>query len=126
MPASRNARAMTLAPRSWPSSPGLAINTRIFFVMRGAASRWSRYRDLFVGAEGVAHGVADFAECGVGFDGVIDEGHEVVLALARGSQSVESPQHFIARPLCAQFLQPRRLAMRNRFVDLQNIERFLF
>src|SRR5712692_10974006 len=31
MPASRSARAMTLAPRSWPSNPGLAISTRIFF-----------------------------------------------------------------------------------------------
>src|SRR5881296_1684592 len=29
MPASRSARAMTLAPRSCPSRPGLAINTRI-------------------------------------------------------------------------------------------------
>src|SRR5216683_1995463 len=27
-PASRSARATTLAPRSWPSRPGLAINTR--------------------------------------------------------------------------------------------------
>src|SRR2546425_8270538 len=31
IPASRSARAMTLAPRSWPSNPGLAISTRIFF-----------------------------------------------------------------------------------------------
>src|SRR5271157_264580 len=31
MPASRRARAMILAPRSWPSRPGLAIRTRIFF-----------------------------------------------------------------------------------------------
>src|SRR5580698_80145 len=29
MPASRNARAMILAPRSWPSRPGLATRTRI-------------------------------------------------------------------------------------------------
>src|SRR6267143_5027598 len=29
-PASRSARATTLAPRSWPSSPGLAITIRIF------------------------------------------------------------------------------------------------
>src|SRR5262249_17298507 len=29
MPASRRARAITLAPRSWPSSPGLATSTRI-------------------------------------------------------------------------------------------------
>src|SRR5579862_3606927 len=31
MPASRNARAITFAPRSCPSNPGLAINTLIFF-----------------------------------------------------------------------------------------------
>src|SRR5436305_15167971 len=30
MPASRSARAMIFAPRSWPSRPGLAISTRIF------------------------------------------------------------------------------------------------
>src|SRR3954453_21494879 len=30
MPASRNARAITLAPRSWPSRPGFATRTRIF------------------------------------------------------------------------------------------------
>src|SRR5450755_2650837 len=29
MPASRKARAMTLAPRSWPSRPGFATKTRI-------------------------------------------------------------------------------------------------
>src|SRR3989338_8252560 len=37
MPASRNARAMTLAPRSWPSRPGLAISTRIFFSVTAAS-----------------------------------------------------------------------------------------
>src|SRR5262245_24594645 len=30
MPASRRARATTLAPRSWPSRPGLATSTRIW------------------------------------------------------------------------------------------------
>src|SRR5687767_14650359 len=30
MPASRRARAMIFAPRSWPSRPGLATTTRIF------------------------------------------------------------------------------------------------
>src|SRR5690606_30292520 len=30
MPASRSARAITLAPRSWPSSPGFAMMTRVF------------------------------------------------------------------------------------------------
>src|SRR5215475_5726486 len=30
MPASRSARAMIFAPRSWPSRPGFAMTTRIF------------------------------------------------------------------------------------------------
>src|SRR4029434_4149565 len=30
IPASRRARAITLAPRSWPSRPGLAMTTRVF------------------------------------------------------------------------------------------------
>src|SRR5687767_11753038 len=34
MPASRRARATTLAPRSWPSRPGLATNTRMGGVAR--------------------------------------------------------------------------------------------
>src|SRR5688572_17524591 len=36
MPASRNARAMILAPRSWPSRPGLATTTRILAVVDDA------------------------------------------------------------------------------------------
>src|ERR1700733_7829499 len=41
-PASRNARATTLAPRSWPSRPGLAITTRILLIKRAsrAGPRW--------------------------------------------------------------------------------------
>src|SRR5919109_992029 len=39
MPASRSARAMIFAPRSCPSSPGLATTTRI---LRSAMSRDSR------------------------------------------------------------------------------------
>src|SRR5216117_3749032 len=33
IPASRSARAMIFAPRSWPSRPGFAITTRIFRAM---------------------------------------------------------------------------------------------
>src|SRR5438067_1890456 len=40
MPASRSARAMIFAPRSWPSSPGLATTTRILpFVSLGIVER---------------------------------------------------------------------------------------
>src|SRR6266508_6935662 len=46
IPASRSARAMILAPRSCPSSPGFAITTLIFFATMGqymnreADGRW--------------------------------------------------------------------------------------
>src|SRR3954470_8634463 len=51
IPASRSARAMILAPRSWPSRPGLATTTRIFrvcvlFTARGcyaSATLWRRH-----------------------------------------------------------------------------------
>src|SRR5919197_3095874 len=39
MPASRSARAMILAPLSWPSRPGFAITTRIFLATLGQSSR---------------------------------------------------------------------------------------
>src|SRR5919202_212289 len=37
MPASRSARAMIFAPRSWPSRPGFAITTRILRAMGGVS-----------------------------------------------------------------------------------------
>src|SRR3990172_5895797 len=52
MPASRNARAMIFAPRSWPSSPGLAISTlglRCMFALDGAA-KWAIVADYTPGA----------------------------------------------------------------------------
>src|ERR687888_221962 len=42
MPASRSARAMILAPLSWPSRPGFAITTRIFLATLGQSS-WPVY-----------------------------------------------------------------------------------
>src|SRR5450432_2848863 len=44
MPASRRARAITLAPRSWPSRPGFATRTRIF-ASSATRSFNHRYRD---------------------------------------------------------------------------------
>src|SRR5437764_12022224 len=43
MPASRRARAMILAPRSWPSSPGLATTTRILLGAGEAAGVIAAY-----------------------------------------------------------------------------------
>src|SRR5579864_6279018 len=55
MPASRRARAMILAPRSWPSRPGLAINTLIFFsivpfVRRGSLFLCGLYKSPLPGS----------------------------------------------------------------------------
>src|SRR5688572_23050111 len=73
MPASRIARAMIFAPRSWPSRPGLATTTRItsedgcFGV--GAVDALERLDDFAFGAVGAGaveqwfHQVA--ARCGV-------------------------------------------------------------
>src|SRR3712207_2959611 len=38
IPASRSARAMIFAPRSWPSRPGFATTTRIFLVLVPAST----------------------------------------------------------------------------------------
>src|SRR5215470_3641800 len=126
IPASRRARAMTLAPRSWPSSPGLAMSTRIFFIGSATNSAFSSNCDLFVGAKSVAHGVADFAEGGVGFDGVVDEGHQIIFAFSRGAKSGEAACDFVARALSAELLQSLGLAMRDGFVNLQNLEWLFF
>src|SRR6266513_1355347 len=39
IPASRRARAMIFAPRSWPSRPGFAMTTRIFRATRRSLCR---------------------------------------------------------------------------------------
>src|SRR3712207_2686836 len=77
MPASRSARAMTLAPRSWPSRPGLATRTRIFLSAISESG-------LLVEAVHVAQRVADFAERGVGTHRLDGRRHRVV-AVARGA-----------------------------------------
>src|ERR1700722_5224488 len=70
--------------------------------------------DFFVGAEGIAHGVADFAEGGVGLHGVDDERHQVFFALARFAQRGKLPCDGIARSFRAQFTSPLARAMTSR------------
>src|SRR5712692_694355 len=131
IPASRSARAMIFAPRSWPSSPGLAIKTRIFFsgisvetrsfpLQRGITLSDSHF---FVSAENLAHGVANFAERGVGLHGIVNERHEIIFAFGGFAQRGQAPRNFLLRSLCAQFAQPLRLPVRDRLIDLQNFQR---
>src|SRR5918999_1274131 len=50
MPASRSARAMIFAPRSWPSRPGLAMTTRIFRATVMAVGEYMEVRLTVIGS----------------------------------------------------------------------------
>src|ERR1700722_13508485 len=60
MPASRKARAMILAPRSWPSRPGLATTTRILPLGGASADTCSDLQDnrVALSAAGADRGAA--------------------------------------------------------------------
>src|SRR3954463_10246826 len=64
MPASRRARAITLAPRSWPSRPGLATKTRIRRSIQRC--RCLKYAAFVIQAEDAAQRLANLADCGGG------------------------------------------------------------
>src|ERR1700733_10877350 len=51
-PASRSARAMTFAPRSWPSSPGFATTTRYGRIIEARVYARCRTRRLVGNARG--------------------------------------------------------------------------
>src|ERR1700692_3365153 len=108
MPASRSARAMILAPRSWPSRPGLAMRTRIFrcgmagreyskCAWRSSVTRGEEVLlgdgDLFVGPEDGAQGIADLAEGGIGFDRVVEVRHQVFRAFGGPHENIEPAAH---------------------------------
>src|SRR4051794_40808547 len=84
MPASRRARAMILAPRSWPSRPGLATTTRILravAVVIGARSL--EHRRLGVGPEDLLQRRDHLALAGAGTGGGGDRRHQVGVARGR-------------------------------------------
>src|SRR5579862_3706244 len=118
MPASRSARAITLAPRSWPSSPGLATSTRIgrFILNVGR---------FLVRTEHTAKGIADFAERGIRAHGIEQERHGVLRAFGGLLQRVE-------RFLYQDIITPRAqggellfLVLLGGVIDLQQVERLV-
>src|SRR3972149_3390300 len=85
IPASRRARAMTFAPRSWPSSPGFAMSTRILFAMVVTSVE----QRFLPHAEDLPHHAANLAEGRLGSDCVENERHRIRLALACLPQAVQ-------------------------------------
>src|SRR4030066_52904 len=85
MPASRSARETTLAPRSWPSRPGLAIRTLIF--LTGMASSFARPRSkrhrLLVFPVDVFQSVHDLSQGCVSLDAFQEIGHEILFVAGR-------------------------------------------
>src|SRR2546421_9054359 len=79
MPASRSARAMIFAPRSWPSSPGFAMTTLIFPGTTRSLEHWRLAPD----APHVAQGFAHLAHRHVRPRGVHDRLHQIAVRPGR-------------------------------------------
>src|SRR5919197_171722 len=103
MPASRSARAITLAPRSCPSRPGLAMTTRIF------CTDLSNYRRFFVFSPDVPERVAHFAHGCIGPHGVNEQRHRVGRAARRLLQGVERGPNPRVIPRVPQLIEPGQL-----------------
>src|SRR6187551_1552560 len=96
IPASRSARAMIFAPRSWPSRPGLATTTRILRAMgpsisgggsRRAAAPSARYEEVLlcgadVRADRADELVRDLGESVIVARVVGDLGEDLAVAVA--------------------------------------------
>src|SRR5579884_4221494 len=87
MPASRRARAMIFAPRSWPSRPGFATTTRIFPAIRASLEDGG----LAPGAPHVAERVAHLAHRDVGAGAGHDRLHQVRVAFGGTAEVGERP-----------------------------------
>src|SRR4030042_6293049 len=121
MPASRSARQMTLAPRSWPSRPGLAIRTLIF--LSGMSSSFTRpgskcYR-LLVFPVDIFQGIHDLSQGGVGLDALQEIGHEVTVIPGGLFEVGESPFDRGLSPALFDRPQAGQLLPDHGLVDLQ-------
>src|SRR5947209_8649106 len=90
MPASRSARATTFTPRSWPSSPALAMRMRI----RGSFTAFPSHEGwLAVAAEHALHAVGNLLDRGVGSDRVEDLRHHVLASGRSFTKQRKRPLH---------------------------------
>src|SRR6185436_17805057 len=100
MPASRSARAITFAPRSWPSSPGLAMMTRIFtdtcYLIPDTCL--SDYRRFLGFAPDLTQGVAHLPHRGIRPHGVDEQRHRVGRPARPLFQRVEGRPHTAVVP----------------------------
>src|SRR5579864_1400258 len=120
MPASRRARAMTLAPRSCPSRPGFAMTTRFLAISDWASDDWH----FFVLAPYVPQRIAHFPDGRIRAHGVEDGRHQIVARRAGGgAQTVQGAPHPIVVSGPSQSLEFRQLGVRCAFVDVEDLDR---
>src|SRR3989442_3813649 len=122
IPASLRTRAMNLAPRSCPSSPGLAMRTRMRRPGPGRAVML-HHHVLAVLAEDDAQLVADLAEGRLPVDGIDDQGHEVVAGGGGAAEPGERRAHVLLVAPGAEAAQSLHLLALERRVDAQDGDR---
>src|SRR5262245_14098916 len=145
MPASRRARAITLAPRSCPSRPGFAMTTRSLrmsvvssqgSVASGQPGNWplatghwplqpSYDWDFLVLAPHVAKRVADLADRGVGADRIDDRRHQVRGGPCRGPKRIERSDDRVVVARLLEFFELRQLRAGGGLVDVEDLDRRL-
>src|SRR5579872_1227594 len=114
-PASLSALAITLAPRSCPSSPGLATRTLIFSEAAG-------FTVLSINA---SKGIADLLERGVSFDRFHQRLHQILSGLGRVDDVPDAVGVSFLRPLLSQLGQALDLPLLDRTVDVECVDRAL-
>src|SRR3972149_1737262 len=133
--ASRNARAMIFAPRSWPSSPGFPTRTRTFrspFLLLPSDLSLARalamscppccvliHRRVGIRSHRFPEGVADFAERDIVLHRVEDDGHQVGPGEGRVLQRVDAGNHPFRVSFPADFPGAGDLLPFDLLVDLQ-------
>src|SRR6267143_2399714 len=122
IPASRNARATTFAPRSWPSKPGFAMRTRIFFGI-GITSIEER---LLPDAEGLPHHVDDLAQSRLRPHRVEDEGHRVRVPFATLPELIERPGILLRVPSPSDAPKTFHLGLQGCLAHAERLEFRLF
>src|SRR6185503_2328273 len=127
MPASRSARAMTFAPRSWPSRPGLAMTTLIFWRIfhRGLTARTgSDYRRFDVFPPDLAQAVAHLPDGRIRTGRVQQKRHRIRAAAGSGLERRQRPADLGGIAPCAQLLEPGQLTLACRLIDVKRTDAF--